>query len=281
MFQLKTLKVEILNKLKEIMPQSEAHAEADFLLEEVLNVVKKDFYLKDIVISDEDKEKILDIVQKRVSKNIPMAYLLNKAYFMGDVFYVDENVLIPRPETELLVRKALSFIDNFETVSVLDIGTGSGIIPIEILKNLKNKNIKMSAVDISENALLVAQKNSKNYDVSVKFIHSDLFQNLSETFDIIVSNPPYIPHFEKQNMDDVVLNHEPHSALFAEEDGLEFYKKIIEKAPLFLNKNGYILFELGVNQYNQVADLLEKDFCDISFEEDLNTIKRVISARLK
>jgi release factor glutamine methyltransferase len=164
---------------------------------------------------------------------------------------------------------------------VLDIGSGSGCIAIEIAK--KVPEARVLSVDISQNALKIAKKNACNIGVSdrVSFLESDIFSNVFEKFDIIVSNPPYIPLSEKENLQTEVRNFEPHSALFTEDkDGIDFYKKIIEKSCEYLKKGGYVAFELGINQAGIVKELfIKNNFSEVKIINDLDGIERVILAK--
>ncbi len=250
----------------------QAEAEFNLFLESV-DFAKKDF-LAGKILSPEKITKISNLINIRLEKNIPIQYLLGYAYFMGEKFFVTEDVLIPRPETELLVQKVI----EFKGKTVLDIGTGSGCIAI-MIKKLSEKEV--TACDISKKALEIAVKNAKNLHAEVNFIESNLFENISGKFDIIVSNPPYIPMKTMFELQKEVIGHEPHLALFAEdEEGVEFYKKIIEKAPLYLNKGGYLCFEIGINQSDSIIKMLAgSGFNDIICIKDLNKIERIVTAK--
>ena len=258
--------------------KNEAVAELDLIYEFVAN-----FTVKDILMGKELKKQqiseITDIVQVRLSQRKPIQQILGRSYFMGDVFFVNKHTLIPRPETELLVLEVLKNIKSDKQYKILDIGSGSGCIAIEIAKHAINSVV--TSVDVSFDALKIAKQNSKNLGVSerVEFIESDLFSNVSGIFDIIVSNPPYIPVKEKETLQQEVRDFEPHGALFAyDETGVEFYKNIIQHSKKYLKKGGFLLFELGINQAEEVNILMEKNgFCNVILTKDFSGIDRVIS----
>ena len=260
----------------------EYRAEAKLIVESASNLS-----LDKILIADElpNKEKMVELANKRAQTHAPIQHILGFAYFMGEKYIVNENVLIPRDETELLVQKAYELIKNQQTkIDILDIGVGSGCISCALAKKLFEKDIEILGVDISLDAISTALENINKLDLIRKVIlrKSDIFSKIRdiEKFDLIVSNPPYIPLSQKDELDNVVKNFDPHLALFApDEDGIEFYKKIIETAPKFLKKGGFLAFELGVNQSEKVKKLLEKDFKNIKITKDLAGIDRVITAQ--
>ena len=229
------------------------------------------------ILEENDKIELKNILKKLVEKRIPIQYIFNEQNFYGYNFYVDKNVLIPRMDTESIVEKALELISNIENPIVLDIGTGSGAIAITV--GLKNNESKILGVDISENALKVAKKNSEILKCkNVKFIYSDIFSNvLFKDFDLIVSNPPYISRDEIEYMgEDVILN-EPESALFAENNGLYFYEKISSQAKEYMKNGGYILFEVGFKQGEKVKEIMEfYGFKDVEIGKDLTGNNRFV-----
>ncbi len=262
----------------------EANAEAKLILTTVCGLTYEQI-LAGAPIPSEAEIKACEIAKKRVETGAPIQHLLGFANFMGEKFKVNKDVLIPRDETEILVRETAKIIEQVEgKVKVLDIGAGSGIIPISLAKIFGNK-VEILGVDISTAALSVAIENAQTHLPSnlAVFRKSDLFSNIHEieTFDIILSNPPYIPKSEVANLQKEVANHEPHKALFTADDhGLEFYEKIVKGAKAHLNLNGYILFELGIGQAGEVSKILTQEgFCDIKITKDLAGIERVISAR--
>jgi len=258
----------------------EYSAEAKLITLEVSNLK-----LEDIVLGKTaNEDKIIEIANLRAKTKVPLQYILGYSYFMGNKYKVNENVLIPRDETEILVKHSYELIKNKkEKIDVLDIGAGTGCISIELAKRLDN--VEILAVDISSDAIRTALENVNNQNVVRKVIlrKSDLYSKIreNEKFDLIVSNPPYIPKKSKNKLQIEVLK-EPECALFTnDENGVEFYDRIIKDAPKYLKKGGYIAFELGQGQAQEVYEMLQKDFCDIKITADLADIKRVISARLK
>ena len=212
----------------------------------------------------------------------PIQYILGETEFFGLTFKVTSDVLIPRPETEELVEWILkNNSNNSEKLRILDIGTGSGCIPISLSKNLKNSEVE--AIDISKEALKVAAINAKDNSVEVRFIEMDILktEDLAETYDIIVSNPPYVRELEKQEMQKNVLEFEPHLALFVEdEDPLLFYLKITQLASKSLSEGGQLYFE--INQYlgQRMFDLLTNyKFRDIELRKDIYGNDRMIFGR--
>lgn len=256
---------------------NEAKSEIDFALFILFNLTPKDFLLGKTLGQNEISE-LNKIFLERNIKRKPLQQILGKACFYNRIFIVDENTLIPRPETELLVNEVLKLSEEIKSPKILDIGTGTGCIPITLV--LENSSINAHSVDISPKALEIAEKNSNYHNTTgkVKFIQSDLFQNITEKYDIIVSNPPYIPIKYINTLEDEVKNYDPKLALFAyDENGIEFYEKIITSCQNYLKDNGYLCFELGINQSNLVKNILEKqNFKNIKIIKDFNSIDRII-----
>ena len=198
---------------------------------------------------------------------------------MGLQFEVNKNVLIPRADTEVLVEEVIDIIENKE-LKVLDLCTGSGAIAVSLAKKLKN--IKVTASDISLNALKTAKKNAILNDVNIIFKHSDLFENIEETFDIIVSNPPYIETDVIKTLSKDVQN-EPFIALDGGKDGLDIYKKIVNDAYKYLNEDGTLALEIGYNQKEQVINLLKEsgNYTDIYSKKDLGGNNRIVLCKKK
>lgn len=228
----------------------------------------------DMKIADKQYSDILAMAEKR-KKFMPMQYILGYCEFMGLEFKVNENTLIPRGDTELLVENAIATINNSGFNSVLDIGTGTGAIAISVAKYTDVKNV--TAVDISEGAIEVAKINAENNNVNVNFVKSNLFENVVGKFDIILSNPPYIETSIIDTLEPNVKDYEPLLALDGGEDGLIFYRKIVQNCHKFLNKGGYIMFEIGYNQGKAVKNILENaDFLDICIKKDLAGMDRLV-----
>lgn len=247
---------------------------ARLLLEHCFNIDRTKYFLKyDSLVSDDKFEEFDSLLDRRL-KNEPVQYITNKAYFMGHEFYVDKNVLIPRFDTEILVDAVLKHIKP--GMKLLDMCTGSGCILLSILHEV---NIEAVGADISSDALAVAKINADSLGLSTRLIKSDLFENINDSFDIIVSNPPYITHEQMKFLEKQVAYFEPRLALEAKDNGLYFYKEII-KNKKYLNNNGMIFFEVGHTQAAIVSDMLENaGFRDIHSLKDLNDIYRVVYAR--
>ena len=227
--------------------------------------------------SSDEMNKIMAAVEKRL-KHIPLGYIFGKSYFYGREFIVNENVLIPRQDTEILIEKICEDINaRSEQVSVLDIGTGSGAIAVTIQKETGSKLI---AVDISEKALEVARQNAKNLEADVKFVKSDLFSNVQGKFDFIVSNPPYIETDVIDTLEDEVKLNEPILALDGGKDGLDYYRKIVEEASNHLNKGGKLYFEIGYDQADALKTLMKEKYKDIYVFKDYGNNDRVVVGEL-
>jgi release factor glutamine methyltransferase len=226
-----------------------------------------------------------ETVLSQLKEQKPIQYILGETEFFGLPFYVNENTLIPRPETEELVEWIIKDLKNekIKDLKILDIGTGSGCIAISLAKNLPNASV--FAIDISEKALATAKKNAELNDVKVTFVQKNILEteNLYQQFDIIVSNPPYVRNLEKQEIHKNVLEYEPHLALFVEDnDALIFYRKIAKLATKNLSENGQLYFE--INQYlgKEMIELLEKyNFKNIELKKDIYENDRMIRCVLK
>lgn len=248
------------------------------LLSYVLNKTKEWIMINlESEISFEVESEFNKLINKRIL-GIPFQYILGYQYFFGNKFFVNENVLIPRADTEILVYKALDIAQNRNNLNILDMCTGSGCIAISLAKELKDAYVL--AVDISEEALKIARSNSIENQVNVEFIKSDLFSEIpNEKFDIIVSNPPYITTSEMLNLSKDVLN-EPHLALDGGEDGLKFYRNISCNALEFLNNGGYIVFEIGYTEGAAVCEILNNfNYNSIEIIKDYSGNDRVVIAR--
>ena len=243
------------------------------LLAFTLNVTKE--YLLINYQEEIPKEKVKtynENIEKLISGE-PIQYIIGKQEFMGIEFIVNKNVLIPQPDTEILVEKSIEIAKTYEKPKILDLCTGSGAIAVSMGEIFPQAIIYAS--DISKEALQIAKTNDKSN--KIKFIQSDMFENIEEKFDIIVSNPPYIKTEEIKKLSKEVQN-EPNIALDGGKDGLQFYKEIIEQAYNYLNKNGYICLEIGEDQKEGVTKLIENNrhYKDIKTYKDLNKNDRVI-----
>ncbi len=251
-------------------------SEADWLICEVLNISRGQIRLQKKVTL-EQKNAIDSAINKRI-KGQPITKIFGRTNFYGMTFKVTKDVLSPRMETEILVEQVLKFASD--KMNILDLCTGSGVIAVCLAKNTKSN---IFATDISEKALSVAMENAEINNVKVNFKESNLFNDLkkSKKFDIIVSNPPYVPTLDIEKLDKEVKDYDPKIALDGGKDGLDFYRKIIKQSVNYLTKNGMIFFELGIGQSKDVSNMLKEDFEDIKIVKDYNRINRVIYAKLK
>lgn len=228
-------------------------------------------------IYNQEEIDIINNVFGQLKQGKPLQYVLGNAYFFSRKFFVNSDVLIPRFDTEFLVESAIEIIKENNLKNCLDLCCGSGIIGITL--NLET-GVKTTCADISESAIAVAKINAENHNANISFVQTNLFKNINNAFDIIVSNPPYIPTSEIAKLDNVVKDYEPHLALDGSEDGLKFYKEIINQAPNYLNKNGWLCFEVGINQAQDVKEMLKKQFKNVKIIKDYNNIERVVIGRL-
>lgn len=258
---------------------NEANVEVKMLLEHFANYGAKDIIMGN-KLTDDKLKIVKEKAQLRAKTRQPIQHIIGYADFMGEKFLVNSSVLIPRDETEILVRKAIETINENGFKMALDVGTGSGCIACMVAKYT---DCQIIGLDVSTDALNVALDNASRLNLFNKaiFRKSDVFSNVKprESFDIIISNPPYIPAgtvLQKEVMFD------PKLALFAsDKDGLEFYEKISKNAPKILNTGGYLLFELGIGQSQAVKDIMaQAGFKDFEIIKDLAGIDRVISAHL-
>ena len=279
--------------LKHLYPTSEINSFFFIILEEYMGFKRIDIVLKSDFNIDQKSLNLMQIATKQLEQEIPIQYIIGKTEFFGLPFNINKEVLIPRPETEELVErviKEVSLIKTYKTDSnettnekqlkILDIGTGSGCIAISLKKEIPSS--KISAIDVSNEALRIAKKNALLNKVDINFIHLDILKtnNLDKLYDVIVSNPPYVRELEKKEMKNNVLNNEPHLALFVDnKNPLLFYNKIAELAKNFLTKNGQLHFE--INQYlgkETVILLAEKGFKNIQLKKDIFGNDRIITA---
>ncbi len=209
----------------------------------------------------------------------PTQYITHRQEFYGRDFYVDQRVLIPRPETEHLVECALEYIRDYSPTRILDVGTGSGAIAISVA--LQSKRTVLAS-DISLDALQVAERNRKTHKAAVEFLQADLLSGVADSsIDLLVSNPPYVPGSDSANMQTEVRDWEPHIALFACDDGLQIYQRLILEAEAVVRPRGHIIMELGYRSLESVQRMLEPQWTAIEVISDLAGLPRVIAARLK
>lgn len=228
-------------------------------------------------LSNFEYEKFVRLKERRIEGE-PLQYILGEQYFMGLRFLVNNNVLIPRADTEILVYKVLEVLNNKSGTKILDMCTGSGCIAISLAKSMND--IKVCASDISAHAIMLARENAKINDVDVEFYTSNLFEKIPEQkFDIIVSNPPYISENEMKELAKDVLM-EPKLALDGGEDGLKFYREISKEAIKYLSDDGILVFEIGYNQAKAVTNILkELSYKDIELIKDYSNNDRVLIAK--
>lgn len=257
----------------------DAGTDAWILLEHVTGVSRTRYYVNPRqVLSKEEEERYLSYIEKR-KKRIPVQHLTGVQEFMGLEFIVNEHVLIPRQDTEVLVETVW---EDLETgMRVLDMCTGSGCILISLMKRMQTVSgedgIAGVGADLSREALQVAEENASKQKVGAVFVESDLFDKVEGTYDIIVSNPPYIRTSVIKELQEEVKLHDPYAALDGKEDGLFFYREIIKKSKEYLKKGGRLYFEIGHDQGEDVKKLMEEaGFSEVTVKKDLAGLDRVV-----
>ena len=258
--------------------QDKEESLAKFLLMYMLDETAEQFSNKlSEELSVEQENRYFDLINKNINEDTPLSHLVGFDYFYDRKFKVTRDVLSPRMETEELTYKVLEYIKKSKKDSfrILDLCTGSGIIAITLKKEIVEKYTEIVASDISEKALSIAIENANNNNANITFIKSDLFDNISGKFDLIISNPPYISYKDKITIKDNVLNYDPHLALFAEEDGIYFYRKIIENAVHYLSKDGVIFFEIGYDQKEKILELGKNNNFITTVYKDINDRDRI------
>ena len=223
-------------------------------------------------MSKENEDKYFSLIEKHIKEDVPLSHLVGFEYFYDRKYKVTKDVLSPRMETEELIYKVIEYVkaSNKNKFKILDLCTGSGIIAITLEKELDQVLVDVIASDISQEAIKVAKENAQFHDATIKFIQSDIFDNIDDKFDVIVSNPPYIDRKDKVTMQDNVLKYDPHLALFAEEEGMYFYRKIIEQVNNYLNNNGVIFFEIGYDQKDKIIKLADMNGYSAEVYKDIN-----------
>lgn len=224
------------------------------------------------------ERKYFDILKKR-QEGIPLQYILGREDFYGRTFTVLEGVLIPRQDTEISVEVILKILKNNNIKNLLEIGCGSGIVSVTLDLETRGQ-VDITAVDISPQAIKNTNVNKNNLKSNIKILESNLFEEINEKFDLIYSNPPYIKSHEIENLQVEVRDHEPRLALDGGSDGLYFYRKIIKDAPIFLNSHGYLVFEIGYDEAEDISSIMRENF-DLEIYKDLNNLDRVVVGRLK
>lgn len=261
-----------------------ARLNAELLLTEILGCKRLDLYLKfDQPLKDAEIDQYREWISRR-GKFEPLQYIIGKVEFYGLPFKVTRDVLIPRPETEILVEEVINYCKGKIGMKILDIGTGSGNMPIALAKNLAGAEI--TTVDVSAKALEIAKENSllNNVESKIKFILSDVNHFSTETglFDIVISNPPYISAEEYPTLQKEITDYEPSIALTDEKDGLDYYRVISKKSKSFLKRGGAIFLEIGKGQKKDVENILSSQgFTKIKFIKDYQQIDRVAFGEMR
>lgn len=263
--------------------------DAEVILSDLLQVERIKLHIyPDMEISREICQKFWCAVEKRL-KNMPVQYIVNRQEFMGLELWVEEGVLIPRGDTEILVEKVLELYRQYyssKSINVLDIGVGSGAITISVAKYIEQANLY--GIDVSPKALAVAIKNAEKHHVEnqITFFQGSLLEplegkSLENGLDFILSNPPYIPRKTIETLSKEVKDYEPSLALDGGEDGLYFYREIVKRASVFLKKGGWLVFEIGYDQGKALQEMMKKEgFTDIEVTKDLAGLDRVVVGRI-
>ena len=269
-------------KLSSIYPEHEAQQMVYMLLEDFFGFTRINLAMQPDLRLSESEMLELHFAVKDLLKHKPLQYVSGKAWFYGRVFSVNEQVLIPRQETELLIKEVLSFLKERKQKKVLDLGTGSGCIAVSIA--LEDKDSDVTAVDISQKAIEMATHNAHTLGAKVKFIEGSIFNNQlfssNVRFDVIASNPPYVTNAGKLDMRSNVLEWEPHSALFVpDEDPLVFYREIVRMAQQHLVSGGLLALEINERFGQELADLLQASgFNNVQLKQDIHNRDRMLSA---
>ena len=272
---LQDFKLKMISELSSIYEMDELNSIFNLLAEDYLKIPRSKILLADEIDLNESNQTLFLNALERLKTHEPIQYVLGKTTFMDLEFKVNNSVLIPRPETEELVRLMLK--EDLDGKEVLDIGTGSGCIAISLTKNLHNA--KVSALDVSNDALEVARENAELNNVNIEFIHADIFEYQSDKkYDVIVSNPPYVLESEKMLMKQNVLNYEPEIALFVDDiNALKYYESIIKFSLNNLNSQGQIFFETNENYKDELNKLAQNyEYNIIEFKLDINDKNRFL-----
>lgn len=254
----------------------DAALDAWYLLQMVCKIERSYYYVHGEEDITQDAQKEYEIAVQKRAEHIPLQYIIGEQEFMGLRFKVNSNVLIPRQDTETLVEQVLKIVKP--GMKVLDLCTGSGCVLISVLKNALE--LTGMGSDISKTALLVAKENAKLHEVDAEWVRSDLFDNITETFDVIMANPPYIPTGEILSLMPEVRDFEPENALDGGADGLDFYRKIAGQVKDYLNPGGYVYMEIGYDQGEAVSELMRNaGFTEVEVIKDLARNDRVVKGK--
>lgn len=254
----------------------DAALDAWYLLQMVCRIERSYYYVHGEEDITQDAQKEYEIAVQKRAEHIPLQYIIGEQEFMGLRFKVNSNVLIPRQDTETLVEQVLKIVKP--GMKILDLCTGSGCVLISVLKNAPE--LTGMGSDISKTALLVAKENAKLHEVDAEWVRSDLFDNITETFDVIMANPPYIPTGEILSLMPEVRDFEPENALDGGADGLDFYRKIAGQVKDYLNPGGYVYMEIGYDQGEAVSELMRNaGFTEVEVIKDLAQNDRVVKGK--
>lgn len=254
----------------------DAALDAWYLLQMVCRIERSYYYVHGEEDITQDAQKEYEIAVQKRAEHIPLQYIVGEQEFMGLRFKVNSNVLIPRQDTETLVEQVLKIVKP--GMKVLDLCTGSGCVLISVLKNAPE--LTGMGSDISKTALLVAKENAKLHEVDAEWVRSDLFDNITETFDVVMANPPYIPTGEILSLMPEVRDFEPENALDGGADGLDFYRKIAGQVKDYLNPGGYVYMEIGYDQGEAVSELMRNaGFTEVEVIKDLAQNDRVVKGK--
>lgn len=253
----------------------DANLDAWYLLEHVTGITRTMYFMDmNRALTEEEETKYREFVATR-AEHVPLQHITGVQDFMGLSFRVNEHVLVPRQDTEVLVENVLQIMEP--GMRVLDMCTGSGCILISLLKLCGQQDVSGVGADVSEEALEIAHKNAEQLGVDATWIHSDLFSVVEGQYDVIVSNPPYIRTSVIEELKEEVKFHDPFLALDGKEDGLYFYRRIVEECPRFLKQDGKVFFEIGHDQGEDVLRLMkEAGFSDVTVKKDLAGLDRVV-----
>lgn len=253
------------------------YLEAEIILSHLLGIDRYKIYVENIIVPKEISKKFLRLIDKR-SERIPLGYLIKKIYFYNCEFIIEKGVFIPRPETELVVEKIIDLYKKYfypKKIKILDIGTGCGNIAIALAKNIDNCFVL--GIDINKKSLEIAYKNANLNKVrkKLKFLFSNLFKNIKEEFEIIVSNPPYVSEREYKKLEEEVKK-EPKRALIGGQDGLKVIRKILKESVFYLKKNGFLIIEIGYNQAEKIKKIIPPALQLFSIEKDFSSLERIM-----
>jgi len=272
----------VLNWTKNYFEQNKidtARLDAELIISYVLKIKKIELYTQpEKILKKTELDKIHNLIKRRIKKE-PIAYIIGYKHFYRDKFKVTQDVLIPRPETEFIVEAIEKMYPTDAKFSLLDIGTGSGNLAVSLQKIFPNAQI--TASDINEKALDLARENEKKIlqDAKINFVQSDIFDKIQDKYDIIISNPPYIPQTVYETLEDNVRLYEPQIALIGGEDGLDFYKKFFREFSQFITQEGHVFLEIGVDIIDSVQEIIPDNF-SFSFIPDYNQIPRILHLNL-